>query len=153
MPNTADTINAFFSIFQSGVIASGSDKITVAKTLLSGDAMTSFRQSGKLELVQFSLGRASEIIPLTGSIFVGRVVDHVVEDIFVHGTYQDSGVALSGLRRLVDDSKITVASGLWQSGSAGTFNLPSPKLEGERWPIPHEKFAHAQLMWRVQYVL
>jgi hypothetical protein len=82
------------------------------------------------------------------------VNDIVTEEIFVRrATYDVSGAnnqALGVARQRVVDSIITVASGAF---NASPFNLPRPYLVNQKWPMPSELFAKAQLDWRYHYLL
>lgn len=129
-----------YSVLQSGLLVSGNSYISLNKQVVSGDALSNLRVSGFTDLVLLKQGR-SETEPLIGGTFTA-VADYVEAEIYVH----KSGIALSGVRRLIDDFKITVASGTWT-------NPARPYLVGEEWPLPQEKVSKGKLIYRFRYAL
>ena len=123
---------------------SGNTSITVAKQLTSGDSMQSFRISGAEHLIALRQGR-NETLGITGGQWT-EIADHVEVDLFVHYSYANVSSVLTPLRRMMDDLKITIAS--------GSFTNPArPTLVGETMPQPHEKNAKGMQIWRFRYLL
>ena len=137
-------MDSLYTVIRSGLVVSGNGSITVAKQLTSGDAMQSFRISGAEHLIGLRQGR-SESLGILGGKFT-QIADYVDVDLFVHYTYATTSSVLTPLRRLVDDFKITIAS--------GSFTNPArPILVAESWPMAHEKNAKATLSYRFRYLL
>jgi len=130
----------------SGLVVSGNSYITLAKIITSGDALTSLRVSGFTDFIGLRLER-NEIRPLTGGVFT-EVADYVSAEIYIHVS---GAQVLSGLRQRINDFKITVASGAWESGN--TVNIALPTLVAEDWTMPHERVGRAKLTYRFRYLL
>ena len=147
MPNTINVVNVLFNVLKSGVVASGNDIMTVGEELTSGDALLSFRVSGKTEGVFVREG-STQTNPLTGVGHFNEIAAGVVVDVFVHKSYQNqSGVgALDPVKRISDDIKITVYS--------GSFSNPArPHFVSESAPMQHEKYTAFNQEWRFRYLL
>ena len=148
-----DTPTIMLNQVQSGLVVSGITTPTpmVAKSIVSGDVLSSFRQSGTggYQLITLRLAR-NQTEPLTGGRYT-MVTDIVKAELYVKynfgPTYNASG-ALATLETMVRDFKTTVLSGVWSSGSP-----PIPVLIGEMRPQAQEKLARASLDYRFRYIL
>lgn len=145
-----DPLAAFTTIFSSGLVVSGNNRIQVFTIVSSGNLMQSDRISGYDEGIQFSRNAPSTLDCVTGSRYEGKVTEIIVEDIFIRRkTFDSSGVAFDVCRQRFVDSVSTVSSGVWSSG----FNLPKPYLVQRMEPVGQGQFAHAQLQWKVRWLL
>ena len=127
--------------------------ITVAKQVVSGDAMSSLTLSGtgRYEWIALRLVR-NETRPLTGSLFT-EVADYVRAEVYCHyPVFVSGGMTASGaiatVQQRVNDFKTTVLSGVWSSG-----NPAVPKLVAEEHPMAHQQVAKGSLTYRLRYVL
>lgn len=144
MPNTLNAADALYDVLVSGLVVSGNAYIVLAKNITSGDAITSFNVSGFTDFIILNNVRGDGM-GITGGTFV-EIADYVEATIFKHETYTNTTNVYSGVVRMVDDLKITVASGSFT-------NPPRPVLVTENWTVPHEKATRASLTYRFRYLL
>lgn len=130
-------------------MVSGNSYITAAKVLTSGDAMISQRVSGLTDFIGLRAAR-TEVRALTNNVYQ-EVTDYVEAIMSVNYPSSRSG-AQDRMRTMVNDFKITVASGSWLSGG-GASGVSFPVFVSESWPIPLENKAQATLLYRVKYLL
>jgi len=149
VPNNVDGVNTLRLVLQSGIVVSGNGDISLIRVLTSGDAMTTHRISGATMLIALRQGR-TETQALTNSVYT-QVRDYVEAEIFVHYPSVSTSGAQTALRTLVNDFKITVASGSFVT--SGTGNPPRPIFVGEEWPMPHGLVAKARLIYKFNYLL
>jgi hypothetical protein len=148
--STPDAVGIMLNIVQSGVVVSGNSFITVARSMTSGDALSSFRVSGPTDLIAIRLTR-NITMPLLGGRF-NKVEDYVDAEIWHHDvTANASGVISSSgsvaiVQKMVNDFKVTISGGTWSG-------VPPPQLVSEVHPYAQQQFAKGRLTYRVQYLL
>ncbi len=148
--STPDSVGIFLNVLQSGVVVSGNSYITVARSMTSGDALSSFRVSGPTDLIAIRLTR-NVTMPLLGGRF-NKVEDYVDAEIYHHDvTANAAGIISSSgsvaiVQRLVNDFKVSVSGGTWSG-------VPPPQLVQEVHPYAQMQFSKARLSYRVQYLL
>ena len=147
-----DSPSIMLAQIQSGLVVSGipTAQITVAKSIMSGDVLSSFRTSGTggYQLITLRLAR-NQTEPLLGGRFT-QVADIVRADMYVKynfGPNYNASGALATLEVMVRDFKTSVLSGVWSSGSP-----PMPYLVSETRPQAQEKLARASLDYKLRYV-
>ena len=150
MPNTVDAVQSLYNVFQSGVVVSGNTQITLAEQFTSGSAIMSLRVSGFNEYIQVFRMPGAQVTAVTGGTYQGAVSEVVAEEIYIRRATYDNQQVLSILNQRIADSKITVASGAFNSSG---FNLPRPYLSRENAPMVYELNGKARLEWRFRYLL
>ena len=145
--NPADSVGAFLSVLQSGLVVSGNNFILVERALTSGDARTQMKASGTYTdqiTLRLSPGHPHQV---TGGTYT-VMSDDIVAEVSCRTWYQ--GVNTSNVVTIVEqrvkDFKSTIAS--------GTFvGFSKPRFTGETWPLAHEKAAKATLKYNTKYLL
>ena len=146
MPNTVDTVKAFKTILQSGIVVSGNVFITVNTQIVSGDATTSLYLSGVGRNESILIRKAQILNPktMTGGKFTS-LTDVIETTIFS----RISGFAYTNVVQRAQDLKITIASGNWHSG----YNLALPVIYDEVWPLNTADVAKVAIKYKVSYAL
>ena len=144
--NPADSVGAFLTVLQSGLVVSGNSYIIVERSLTSGDARTQIKASGTYtdQITLRLTGNPHQVTGGTYTVMSDTITAEVSCRLWYQGVNTSNAVTI--VEQRIRDFKSTIASGTFTGYS-------KPRYVGETWQLGHEKTAKASIKYRTKYLM